>query len=308
MRVFFSYSLYPMILIALGGAVKVGLDSEVEPTVLAPILTGAVIPLCWILERLLPWEVEWTRPKGDRLTDLCHGVITGGAVEWIRAPFFAFLGATAVELSTSAGVEVWPRHWPLLGQLSLAFILIEFGAYWLHRLQHQIRWLWRLHSIHHSSRRLYWLNALRFHPGDSVLSLAFAFTLILLAGPGQAVLTVVLVVGFAHMLLQHSNIDFRLGYLDWVIASPALHRWHHSRALGEQAKNLGGILIIWDVVFKTRYLPKDRPPPVLVGLEEPLDFPQSYWRQLASPFSSRLWPRQDLQSGGPHQPPPPQED
>ncbi len=48
-------------------------------------------------------------------------------------------------------------------------IVSEFGSYWAHRLMHERPLLWRLHAVHHSAERLYWLNAGRFHPLDTAM-------------------------------------------------------------------------------------------------------------------------------------------
>ncbi|MFQ5566823.1 MAG: sterol desaturase family protein, partial [Paracoccaceae bacterium] len=55
---------------------------------------------------------------------------------------------------------------------------------------------------------------------------------------------------------QHSNVDARLGPLNWLVAGPELHRWHHSRIVRESNTNFGNNLIVWDALFGTRYLPE----------------------------------------------------
>ena len=66
-----------------------------------------------------------------------------------------------------------------------------------------------------------------------------------------------------------------------------LHRWHHSRILDEANTNYGQNLIVWDVVFGTRFLPADREPPEDIGLTGLSAFPMDYLGQLASPFTWR---------------------
>ena len=57
---------------------------------------------------------------------------------------------------------------------------------------------------------------------------------------------------------QHSNADLRLGWLNWLVSGPELHRWHHSVLPKESDRNFGNNLILWDVVFGTRFLPRGR--------------------------------------------------
>jgi ornithine lipid hydroxylase len=95
----------------------------------------------------------------------------------------------------------------------------------------------------------------------------------------------------AHMLMQHANVDVRLGPLNWIFSMNEVHRWHHSRIIAEQNANYGGVLLVWDVIFGTRFHPADREPPVDVGLHGLRDFPTGYLEQLASPFRRALWRR-----------------
>ena len=83
-------------------------------------------------------------------------------------------------------------------------------------------------------------------------------------------------------MVQHSNVDVRLGLLNWVVAGPELHRWHHSRHRTESEANYGNALIVWDVLFGTRRLP-DRAPPLDVGLAGK-PYPSSYVAQILAPF------------------------
>jgi len=77
-----------------------------------------------------------------------------------------------------------------------------------------------------------------------------------------------------------------------------LHRWHHSRRLEESNTNFGQNLIVWDVVFGTRFLPKDREPPADIGIAGLPAFPMDYWGQLVSPFRWRAIREQSEAMGG----------
>jgi hypothetical protein len=43
-------------------------------------------------------------------------------------------------------------------------------------------------------------------------------------------------------------------------------------------------LILWDIVFGTRFLPDDRDAPAEIGMESLPEFPMGYWQQLISPL------------------------
>src|SRR6185369_10374642 len=69
-------------------------------------------------------------------------------------------------------------------------------------------------------------------------------------------------------MLQHANLDMRLGPLNYAFSAAEPHRWHHSRTLAEANTNYGSNLIVWDLVFGTFYLPSDREPPAAIGIAD----------------------------------------
>ena len=66
-----------------------------------------------------------------------------------------------------------------------------------------------------------------------------------------------------------------------MIASPAFHRWHHSKDPAAIDKNFSGLFAFWDVMFGTFYLPKDRVPQDF-GIQD--DMPAGFIAQLTRPF------------------------
>jgi len=72
------------------------------------------------------------------------------------------------------------------------------------------------------------------------------------------------------------------------------HRWHHSRTTAEANNNYGSNLIVWDLVFGTFYLPRDREPPTAIGVADLPRFPRGYLAQLAAPFR---WTRVQREAG-----------
>ena len=71
---------------------------------------------------------------------------------------------------------------------------------------------------------------------------------------------------------------------EWNRSHGDLHRWHHSRVRRESDTNYGNVYIFWDVIFGTRFLPKDRKPPAQVGLGGMEAFPSGFFAQWISPF------------------------
>jgi sterol desaturase/sphingolipid hydroxylase (fatty acid hydroxylase superfamily) len=201
------------------------------------------------------------------------------------------------------GPRFWPGDAPLLLQLVLALLVTQFFEYWWHRLSHEHPILWRLHATHHSPQRLYWLNAGRFHPLDTVGSVSVSLLVVICLG-AEGDLVVMLGIWVAvHGLYQHCNVDLRLGPLNYIFSMAELHRWHHSRVLEEANANYGNNIILWDLVFGTFYWPQDRQPSSHIGLSDHPNFPTEYWGQVMSPFrwhSSRHdGSQEDSSTGGP---------
>src|SRR5262249_53740276 len=148
---------------------------------------------------------EWRRSHRDVRVDLCHMFLSAGAAQLVAALLLSILAMASARLSSALGVGLWPVSLPLGVQVVIALLVAELGYYWLHRLMHGSA-LWRVHAIHHSAPRLYWLNSYRNHPGEFVLALLFMMGPLVLLGAGEQVLSLFTVVAFAIMLLQHSNI------------------------------------------------------------------------------------------------------
>jgi sterol desaturase/sphingolipid hydroxylase (fatty acid hydroxylase superfamily) len=88
-----------------------------------------------------------------------------------------------------------------------------------------------------------------------------------------------------HGTFQHANIHVKLGFLNWIFSMAELHRWHHSRSIEESSSNYSGHVLLWDIVFGTRFLPSDRLPPCDIGIAGMPTFPNDYIEQLKSPFT-----------------------
>jgi sterol desaturase/sphingolipid hydroxylase (fatty acid hydroxylase superfamily) len=251
------------------------------PTILAYFVIG-------IGERFVCWEPDWLHSKGDVKVDIGHLIVSGLlTTRLLEIPVRLGAIALAAWFAGAAGSGLWPNEWNLWAQLALALVVGEFFMYWAHRLGHELDWLWRFHAMHHSAPRLYFLNAVRFHPVDIAISNFAPMIPLLVIGADDRVIALFGLVSAVHGLFQHANIVLRLGPLNWIFSMAELHRWHHSRLLEESNTNFGQNLIVWDIVFGTRFLPRDREPPRDIGITDLPTFPMDYWGQLLSPLRWR---------------------
>jgi sterol desaturase/sphingolipid hydroxylase (fatty acid hydroxylase superfamily) len=169
---------------------------------------------------------------------------------------------------------------PLWLQAIAILLLGDLIGYWMHRAFHGAR-LWRFHAVHHSSVDLDWLSAVRLHPvNDLVMRIAGTLPILLL-GFAPIELTAVIPILTLLAILVHANLDWDWGPLRWLIASPRFHRWHHTDEDEARDKNFAGLLPMWDILFGTYYMPRDRQP-VSFGTATPV--PAGLLGQLAFPF------------------------
>ena len=249
-------------------------------------ISAVTVVVIAVLERVHPEYPDWNRARGDVGVDFTHALVSMITLsELLKVGLTAALLTTATYLSERVGFELWPHDWPLVLQLVPAMLISQLGEYWVHRLNHTVPLLWRLHATHHSPHRLYFLNAARFHPIDSTLSYTAGMAPLLVLGADPAILLLVSVWVSVHGLFQHCNIHLRLGPLNYLFSMAELHRWHHSLVLKEANANYGNNIIFWDLVFGTFFHPRDRDATETVGLSDLPDFPQDYIGQLLSPFT-----------------------
>ena len=244
-------------------------------------LVGSGLIITW-LEQAFPAHSAWRPDRTEVLNDALYMAL----VQSLLPKFLAFATAIAlIRLSPSwalPAVGVWPHHWPLLLQALLMLLCADFLRYWLHRAAHHWQPLWRLHAVHHSPRKLYWFNVGRFHPLEKFLQFLLDSLPFMLLGVPEAALALYFVFYAVNGFFQHCNIRLRLGCLNYLVSGPEPHRWHHSARSEESNHNFGNNLIVWDLLFGTRYLPRRRSVRRLGLLDR--RYPTGFGRQLLAPF------------------------
>jgi hypothetical protein len=133
----------------------------------------------------------------------------------------------------------------------IAFLALDFSGYWVHRLAHTVNFFWNNHIIHHSSEEFNLACALR--QSISVYFRIYAFLLIPAAifGVPQQVIAVVAPLHLFAQFWYHTRHIGRMGWLEYIIVTPAHHRVHHAINPEYLDKNYGQIFIFWDRMFGT---------------------------------------------------------
>ena len=132
----------------------------------------------------------------------------------------------------------------------MALILADFSYYWMHRIEHRVRFLWAIHAVHHSSTEFDLTTGLRLAWLESLFEWVFFVPMILLGFDlVQVVVSILLVVAYQTWI--HTEHIKKLGWLDKIVNTPANHRVHHGSNPHYIDKNFGGILMLWDKFFGT---------------------------------------------------------
>lgn len=144
---------------------------------------------------------------------------------------------------------------PLWLSLLLSILALDLLAqHGIHFLLHRVKWLWRLHMVHHADRDVDATTGFRHHPGDAVArNLASLFTVILMGIPfSHYLLYRLITIVFAY--LTHANIRVSPTLdrpLRALFVTPDLHKFHHHLERPRTDCNYGNILSVWDRLFGT---------------------------------------------------------
>ncbi len=133
----------------------------------------------------------------------------------------------------------------------IAFLALDFAGYWTHRLAHTINFFWNNHIVHHSSEEFNLACALR--QSISVFVRIYALLLIPAAilGVPEKVIAIVAPLHLFAQFWYHTRHINKMGFLEYIIVTPAHHRVHHAINPEYLDKNYGQIFIFWDRMFGT---------------------------------------------------------
>lgn len=252
------------------------LGNLVQLVMFGLVLTG--------LQALVPARIEQSQWDRSCWLDVGYSFLLTLCV-----PLFYIVPIALVELfvrQVSVIVEwrwQFSAGWPLILQVLVAILLIDIVSYWRHRLMHS-RWLWPVHTIHHSSYRLNWLSTERFHVLNFLIASAIdVFFAQLLFSP-----VVIMIASFVRRFYNffiHSNVKLDYGPLGYILVSPRFHHWHHNKDLAAAHRNYSTFFALTDWAFGTFYLPRDGTYPEQYGVQESLK--EAFVPQLIYPF--RAW-------------------
>ena len=223
---------------------------HIKPWERSLILAGGLV-LFWMLEGAIPlvrMRYHKVRHAGLNIFFTATTIIVNFAFATLIVKASAYGSGHKVGLLYLFSMPMW--LFTLVGLMLLDLI----SAWFIHWLEHQIKWMWKFHLIHHADTWVDATTANRHHPGESFFRAVFTLMAVVVTG---APLWLVFFYQSLSVLLSqfnHANISLPK-WLDrsiaWIIVSPDMHKVHHHHAQPLTDTNYGNIFSIWDRLFGT---------------------------------------------------------
>ncbi|HEY9104773.1 sterol desaturase family protein [Chitinimonas sp.] len=173
-----------------------------------------------------------------------------------------------------------------LPQLLLCVFVADFVEYWTHRAYHEVPFLWKFHSIHHSSEVMDWLAGSRLHFMEIIVTRVLILGALYVAGFEKNVLDAyIIIVGF-QAVFNHANVHLNWGPLRYVFVTPDFHHWHHSSDDEAIDRNYAAHFSFIDYIFGTA-VDSEKQFPEKYGVVGNY-VPAGFLKQQAFPFKIKL--------------------
>lgn len=176
----------------------------------------------------------------------------------------------------AASIPLWSRpefgFWPAL---ALDLVLLDLWTYWWHRANHRWPLLWRFHRVHHLDRFLDATSAVRFHPGEVLISALARAPLIILADIPILSIALFDTLAVAASVFHHSNVRLPAkaeAALRLLMVTPSHHWVHHHVERRDTDSNYGLLFTVWDRMFRS-WSPTARTPGTPIGAGDDPDAP-----------------------------------
>ncbi len=133
---------------------------------------------------------------------------------------------------------------------TLLFFAEDFIFYWIHRVDHVVRFFWAIHVTHHSSDKYNLTTGFRSSVFQPVYRFIWFIPLVFL-GFEPFDIFIMYSITQTYGILVHTKAVGKLGFLETFLVTPSHHRVHHASNVEYLDKNMGMILIVWDKLFGT---------------------------------------------------------
>ncbi|MBT3567500.1 MAG: sterol desaturase family protein [Opitutae bacterium] len=235
----------------------------------------------------IPIEKAFAIRKGQKIlregwrTDLMYFFVSHLFIQFIFLWTNAF-SDIAFAWAATEDLHSFIRSLPIWAQFIMAIFLADLFQYWAHRIHHHAGFLWKFHSIHHSSHSMDWLAGSRTHVVEIFMIRALVMLPLYVCGFSEAALNSYIILIGVQSVAIHANLGVNFGFLRYILVTPQFHHWHHAKDAEYWDANYAVHLPVIDMIFGTYRCPKGKWPEeygVISG--EP---PPSFWKQLVHPF------------------------
>jgi sterol desaturase/sphingolipid hydroxylase (fatty acid hydroxylase superfamily) len=239
-----------------------------------------------LLEKLFPlykgqaiFRMEWqTDMKHFAVNHFLVGLILL-TVNFVIHHGFAWLVNSGFQQSVQ---NIW-----FVPQLLLCILVADLSQYWTHRAYHEVPYLWRYHSVHHSTKTMDWLAGSRQHMLELIVTRVLVLAPLFVIGFRESVVNAyIIIVGF-QAVFNHANVHLSWGPLKYVLVTPDFHHWHHSQDDEAIDRNYAAHYAFLDHLFGTAVkIPADQPFPKHYGVVGDY-MPDGFVRQQLFPFRAK---------------------
>lgn len=132
----------------------------------------------------------------------------------------------------------------------LLLVLEDFMFYLLHYVDHYCRFFWAIHVTHHSSEEFNLTVGFRSSVFQPLYRFAY-FIPLALCGFQPVDIFFMYSATQIYGILIHTQYVGKLGFLEYIFATPSNHRVHHGSNHVYLDRNMGMIFIVWDILFGT---------------------------------------------------------
>jgi len=168
---------------------------------------------------------------------------------------FVLLKVSDLVVENNFGLLNYYDSLPLSLYIIIGILLLDLiGAYLPHYVQHKVKFLWKIHLVHHSDHKVDTTTANRHHPFESVVRYLFTLMGVALLGANMGLVFLYQSLSVILSQFNHANININPSfdkYLSFFIVTPNMHKVHHHYVMPYTDSNYGNIFSFWDRLFGT---------------------------------------------------------
>lgn len=224
---------------------------ETIPSLHRALILAGGITFFWILEGVIPlFRFSYNKWKHAGVNFFF--TITTIIINFLFAVLIVYASDYSVEYKT--GIVQW-LNLPLWATIILGLLLLDLiSAYFIHWIEHKVKWMWKFHMIHHADTHVDTTTANRHHPGESVFRAVFTLIAVIVSGSPIWLVMMYQSLSVIFSQFNHANIKFPPKIdrvVRWMFVTPGMHLIHHHYVRPETDTNYGNIFSFWDRIFGT---------------------------------------------------------